>query len=358
MLMRTGPGAIRGGWRVLACLLALGALIALNGCGTAPDKGTLPASKATPPPARSEGEVLARNERLLVYESARGDTLAGIAKRFLGSAELGWVVGDFNRLAPNQDLPDTLIVPLAQRNPWGIYGDRYQTVPILCYHRFAKASNGKMTVAASAFAAQLDWLVRNQYHVLRLAELREWMAGKKALPLRSVVITVDDGYASFYRLAYPALKQHGLPATLFVYTDFIGAADAVNWSELQEMTRSGLVDVQAHSRTHRNLIERALMDTDAQYQQTLQGEVRVPRELLAQKLGNEQVHFAYPYGDANESVLDVLSRHHYELGVSTTPGGNAFFAQPLMLRRTMIFGDMSLEAFKAQLQVSRAITPP
>jgi peptidoglycan/xylan/chitin deacetylase (PgdA/CDA1 family) len=184
------------------------------------------------------------------------------------------------------------------------------------------------------------------------------MAGKQPLPLRSVVITVDDGYASFYRLAYPLLKQHGLPATLFVYTDFIGAADAVSWPELQEMSRSGLVDVQAHSRTHRNLIERPPSDTDAQYQQTLQSEVRVPRDLLAQRLGNAQRHFAYPYGDANESVLEMLGRHHYEMGLSTTPGGNAFFAQPLMMRRTMVFGDMSLEAFKAQLQVSRAITPP
>lgn len=332
-------------------------LLGLSACGNVPDA---PSATAKPPapPARSEGRVLARNERLLVYQSADGDTLRGIAKRFLGSAELGWAVADFNRLAPNQALPDTLIVPLAQRNPWGIYGDRYQTVPILCYHRFGKASNGKMTVSATSFAAQLEWLVRNQYHVIKLAELREWLAGKKPLPLRSVVITVDDGYASFYRLAYPLLKQHGLAATLFVYTDFIGAADAVSWPELQEMARSGLVDVQAHSRTHRNLIERQPSETDAQYQQTLLSEVRVPRELLSQKLGNTQTHFAYPYGDANEALLDVLGRHHYELGVSTTPGGNGFFAQPLLLRRTMVFGDMSLEAFKAQLQVSRAIGAP
>jgi hypothetical protein len=57
-------------------------------------------------------------------------------------------------------------------------------------------------------------------------------------------------------------------------------------------------------------------------------------------------------------VLDVLSRQHFQLGVTVTPGGNPFFAQPLMLHRTMIFGDHDLQAFKARLQISRPIGAP
>jgi hypothetical protein len=63
-------------------------------------------------------------------------------------------------------------------------------------------------------------------------------------------------------------------------------------------------------------------------------------------------------GDANDQVLDVLSRQQYQLAVTVNPGGNPFFAQPLMLRRTMIFGDHDLEAFKAKLQISRAVSVP
>lgn len=342
-------------WHVLRCgqiALAALALAALASCANAPQAGGNAALIGSTAP----GQVLGRNERLLIYQRAPGETVRQVAARFLGSPERDWEIEDFNHLAPSPDGPQaqqTLVIPLTQRNPLGVYADRYQTVPILCYHRFGRTSNGKMTVSATALAAQLDWLVRNQFHVLKLADLRDWLAGKRALPLRSVVITADDGYASFYHHAFPLLKQYGLPATLFVYTDFIGAGDAVDWAELQEMSRSGLVDVAAHSRTHRNLIERQPNETDEAYQQMLLGEIRTPQTLLSQKLGIPIAHFAYPYGDANEAVLTTMARQRYQLAATVNPGGNAFFSEPLMLRRTMIYGDMSLEDFKARLQISR-----
>ena len=42
----------------------------------------------------------------------------------------------------------------------------------------------------------------------------------------------------------------------------------------------------------------------------------------------------------------------------TSRNGNPFFAHPLMLRRTMIFGDTDLEGFKARLQTSRSVGAP
>ena len=83
--------------------------------------------------------------------------------------------------------------------------------------------------------------------------------------------------------------------------------------------------------------------------------MRAPREILERRLPVQVRHYAFPYGDANEAVLDVLARQQYQLAVTVNPGGNAFFAQPLMLRRTMIFGDVGLDAFKAKVQTSRPI---
>lgn len=295
--------------------------------------------------------MLGRNERLAIYLPAQGETLPQIAQHFLGSADLAWRIADANKLTR------PLLIPLVERNPLGVYSDRYQTIPILCYHRFGRSNGGaasnKMTVPAAAFAAQLAWLKQNDYQVIRLADLRAWLDGQRTLPLKSVVITVDDGYASFFHQAYPLLKQYGMPATLFVHTDFIGAGDGVDWGELQEMSRSGLIDVQSHSRTHRNLIEHPAGESEAAYQQALLNEIKAPRDLLAQRLDNKQTLYAYPYGDANEAVLAMLGKHNYQLAVTVNAGGNAFFSQPLMLRRTMIFGDMSLEDFKARLQISQ-----
>jgi peptidoglycan/xylan/chitin deacetylase (PgdA/CDA1 family) len=339
-------------WRAL-CAAQLTLL--LSACSTIqPAPGVTSASTG-----KLHGEVLGRNERFVIYAPASGESAEDIAAHFLGSPELDWRITDFNQ-ASKVEVGKAIVVPLQTPNPMGVSSERYQTVPILCYHRFGngtsgKGASGKMTVSASDFAAQLDWLARNDFHVLHLKQLQPWLEGKQALPKRSVIITADDGYASFYRIAFPLLKKYNFPATLFVYTDFVGAADAADWSQLQEMVNSGLVSVQAHSRTHRNLIERMPGETDERYQQALVSETRVPREMIERKLGAAQPHFAYPYGDANEAVLDVLSRQGAQLGLTVNPGGNGFFAHPLMLKRTMIFGDMSLDDFKARLQTARSI---
>jgi peptidoglycan/xylan/chitin deacetylase (PgdA/CDA1 family) len=300
--------------------------------------------------------VLGQSDRLLVYQPGPEDTLRSIAARFLGAEDRYWVIGDFNgvtKAEPGQPL----VVPLKTLNATGVWSDQYQTVPILCYHRFG-AAGGKMVVSQANFAAQLDWLARNDFHVIRLSQLFAYLEGKQALPRRSVVITIDDGYESVHRIALPLLRKYGFPATLFVYTDFIGAGDALSWTQLQDLASSGLVDVQAHSKSHRNLIERSAAETDVQYRLDLEQEARAPREILEKRLPVQVRHYAYPYGDANDAVLDVLGRQQYQLAVTVNPGGNAFFAQPLMLRRTMIFGDHDLEAFKSRLQISRGITAP
>ncbi|MFT3859052.1 MAG: polysaccharide deacetylase family protein [Aquabacterium sp.] len=350
---QAGPAPSAGGWRVGARCALAASLLCLAACATRE------APAPVTPEAHTTGTVLGRNERVLIYQNRQDETLGDIAHRWLGATDQAWQLRQHNPGVPDKVPAGTLLaVPLQPPNPTGISRTQVQTVPILCYHRFGsgtalRGATGKMTVSANDFAAQLDWLARHDWHVLRLGDLTDWLEGRRAVPPRSVVITADDGYESFYKLAYPLLKRHGFPATLFTYTDFIGAGDAVDWAQIKEMTDSGLIDVQAHSRTHRNLLDRPAGETDERYRQIIDEETRGPRELLLRRLGTPQRHYAYPYGDANQQVLDALKRQGVELGMTVTPGGNPFYAHPLMLRRTMIYGDMDLDDFKARLQASR-----
>ena len=335
----------------LAPALAAGVLAA---CRSAP-----PAPAPAPPPAvvaPAVSVVLGRDERFLVYQPGDDDTLRSIAARFLGDASRDWTIRDANDGAEAQP-GRPLVVPLRAPRPGGVEPERYQTVPILCYHRFG-ANASKMVVTPANFAAQLDWLADNGYHVVPLARMVGWLEGREALPPRAVVITIDDGYESVWRHALPLLRQHGFPATLFVYTDFVGSGGALSWAQLEEIAAEGLVDVQSHSKSHRDLVERNADETDAQYRANLEAEARVPQDLLEKHLHTAQRFYAYPYGDANELVLDTLARRRVELGLSVTAGGNPFWAQPLLLRRTMIFGEFDLAAFKARLQTSRPIAAP
>ena len=351
--------------RTLCAAASMAAALWLAGCSTTPPPVAQPPA---PQPAAAPGTVtvapdnslrpgvLGRNERFIVYQPRAGETLRSIAASLLGSEERAWMIADTNDL--QQPIPgQPLIVPLKPLNPTGVSGNHFQTVPILCYHRFGGAPN-RMSISPSNFEAQLDWLADNGFHVIRLSQLIGFLEGREALPKRSVVITIDDGYASVHRHALPALRKHNFPATLFAYSDFVGnGGDALTWQQMRELLDSGLVDIQSHSKSHRNLIERLPGETDERYRQAIEAEVRVPREVLERRLPVKIKHYAYPYGDANELVLDMLEKHDFDLGVTVNPGGNPFFAQPLMLRRTMIFGDHSLEAFKARLQIQRAIAP-
>lgn len=335
--------------------VALAALLA--GCETAPPpKIAKGARTVDPAPAAAAGEVIGRSARFVIVLPEPGDTWRSIAQRFLGSASRDWMIAEFNASA-RPEPGEPVVVPLVALDPIGVRPNQIQTVPILCYHRFGQGG-GKMSVSPANFAAQLDWLAKNDYRVIRLEELTAFLEGRQALPRRSVVITIDDGYESVARHALPLLRRYGFPATVFVYTDFIGAGDALSWNQLGELAASGLVDIQSHSKTHRNLIERTAGETDAAYRQSIEAEVRVPKELLERRLPVQVRQLAYPYGDVNEQVLDELVRQRFQLALTVNPGGNAFYAQPLMLRRTMIFGDHDLETFKAKLQISRPFAIP
>lgn len=361
---RPARRALAGFW-----LATLTAAAGLAGCGSAPLAPAVAVAPATTPPqapddapppapfAQASGAVLGRGERLLVYLPRPGDRLAGIAARFLGDAGQAWQIAELNEVDEAEPgVP--LTVPLRPLNPLGVGADRIQTVTVLCYHRFGNG-NSKMVVSPARFEQQLDWLARNGYHVVRLADLAEFMAGRRPLPRRSVVITIDDGYESVHRHAWPLLRRHGFPATLFVYPDFVGAGDAMSWAQLRELAASGLIDVQSHSKSHRNLVDRAPGETDAQYRRSLEAELRGSRTLIEARLPGVRVdQIAYPFGDANVNVIDAAARDGYRLGLTVIAGGNPFHAPPLLLRRTMIFGDLDLEGFKARLQTQRSLSAP
>ena len=99
---------------------------------------------------------------------------------------------------------------------------------ILTYHRFS-ADGASQTVSESQFRWQLQYLT-SRYHVVPLSQL----AAGHALPPRALAITIDDGYRDAYEIAFPLLKEFGLPATLFVVTDFLDGRiwlwpDKVRW---------------------------------------------------------------------------------------------------------------------------------
>ncbi|WP_348060257.1 polysaccharide deacetylase family protein [Dokdonella sp.] len=76
----------------------------------------------------------------------------------------------------------------------------------------------------------MAWLKR-EYTPIRLCDALDCARAGRSLPPRSVVITFDDGYDDNFHIAFPILRELGVPATFFVSTGYIdsGAPYAYDW---------------------------------------------------------------------------------------------------------------------------------
>ena len=342
-------GTRRGWARRARSSAAVGLAVAVLAAGCAqqvprPD-GAPPAT--APATAAPDGPVLARDRNYAVVVAQPGDTLASLAERWLGSASHRGAIAEFNRI--DEVRPGQVVaIPLGGRNNFGVRPGAAQAVTILCYHRFGPRAN-TLTVTPAAFEAQMGWLARNGYTVIPFSRLDAFLEGREPLPPKSVVITIDDGYRATHEVAFPILRKYGFPATLFLYTDFVGAPDALTWTQMREMIAAGTFAVQPHSKSHSNLAVRQADENDARYRERVRREIDAPVEAIRRELGTRTQAFAFPYGDVNDVVAAELRSRGIEMGVTVTPGGNAFYAPPLMLRRTMIFGGDDLDAFRGKL---------
>jgi peptidoglycan/xylan/chitin deacetylase (PgdA/CDA1 family) len=313
-----------------------------------------PPSPAPPPVAAAPAEPLPlpeafESEDFIVTFARAGDTAAGLAERFLGEPGKAWMIEDYTgerAFAAGQEV----VIP---RRPWnlsGVHAGGYQIVPVLCYHNLGDRAKGRMVMAGASFREQMQYLKANGYRVISLRELVEFTRLDRQLPQRAVVLTFDDGYRSFKQYAHPVLKELGFTATLFVYTDYVGAGRAaLSWSDLKELAAEGF-DIQAHSKSHVDL-RRAPGETDAQYQRRIQAELAQPLELFDRHLGRRPDILAFPYGSWDESLLGKAREYGYVAGFSVRRQGNASFIRPLAGNRSQIYSEMSLDDFAKNLNV-------
>ena len=321
------------------------ALLALAGLGACGGGGT-------------ENYVeLGRTDKVAVIQAHQPVTAEALAQRYLDDPGLAWRIAEANEGSLIR-ARETAIVPLVPRHPGGILDAGFQAVTVLCYHRFTTAaqSDNALIVTEKAFADQLAYLKRHGYTVIALADLLGFLAGEADLPPKSVVITIDDGFASVHDIAYPLLKRYQMPATLFVYHDFIGGGAALSWDQVAAMGRDPLISLQSHSKTHSNLaLPEAGESTDA-YRQRLVGEVETPHRRLADLEDDPQFAFSFPYGDGSDVLIAILRDRGYRVAATVQRGGNTTYADPHMLRRTMIYGDDSVEAFAAKIETFQEVS--
>ena len=94
-------------------------------------------------------------------------------------------------------------------------------VPIFMLHRFESDSHSCPGTSPSHLRHCLQYLSENGYAFISLAELIAALNNTKPLPPKSVVFTIDDGFADQVEVAAPIFLEFNCPVTIFLITGML-----------------------------------------------------------------------------------------------------------------------------------------
>ena len=252
-----------------------------------------------------------------------------------------------------------LVIFLSASLPFfSICGDD-NVINVLCYHRFkerkaSQISDKKLgdiySITPKRFEEHMQFLNDNGYKVIPMSEYVGLIEGKKDLPEKAVVLTIDDGYKSIKDEAYPILKKFNYPAIVYAYSVFMpGGKSALTPEEAKELLADGLMEFGSHSHTHPLLTSRKKM-TDLQYAKFLIEEIITSKRYLERKLGITIETMGYPYGAYSKETHKALEKAGYKAGFSVVPSYNTKETHRYSLKRTMIYNSTTVEKLKAILE--------
>ena len=185
---------------------------------------------------------------------------------------------------------------------------------ILIYHQVGASSRLEMDVPREEFGRQLEWVLETG-RVLRLEDAVD------SDDPNAYVFTFDDGHLGVYEHAFPLLAEYSAPFTLYLSTGPLERAGSLHddprmplmsWGQISEMVDTGLVTVGSHSHDHLDMRKnrRDVIDVD----------LRRCDELIAERLGVEPGHFAYPWGQWSAAADGVVRERYLSATVGSGPG--------------------------------------
>lgn len=171
-----------------------------------------------------------------------------------------------------------------------------ESAVVFMYHRFGEDRYPSTNIRLEQFEAHLRELTSGPYTVLGLETIIDALRNGRALPPRSVAITIDDAYRSAYTEAWPRLREAGLPFTLFVATDAVdqNRADSMSWDQIRELAEAG-VTIGNHTASHASL--------PTLKPEEIRDEYRRSNARFQSELGFVPRLQAYPYGEASAAAM-------------------------------------------------------
>lgn len=231
---------------------------------------------------------------------------------------------------------------------------------ILCYHAVSDSWPAVGAVEPAALDRQLRHLLRRRYRPLTLS------AALAADPReRRLVVSFDDAFDSVLERGLPVLQRLGVPATLFVPTDFAAEAAPMTWStlgkwvgtphedELRCMSWDGVRrlaaggwEIGSHTCSHPRLTSLERVEASAELVRS--------KQICEEELQRECATLAYPFGLHDSVTVELAGAAGYRGAVTLGERllGPRQLRRPLELSREGIYRTTRWPHFRA------ATSPP
>jgi len=206
----------------------------------------------------------------------------------------------------------------------------FQGIPVLNYHQINNEDHNALTLSATEFEAQINYLQREGYTAISPDQLADYLQFGKDLPPNPVLITLDDGYEDNYRVAYPILQKYHFTATIFLITDFVSHYDKyLTWNQINEMSANGLI-FEDHTLSHISLPKAS--------DEEINNQLIKSKEVLEWRLGKKVDYLAYPGGEYNQRVIQLAKDAGYRAAFTVNFGRDRINSTLYTLNRIPIFG--------------------
>ena len=175
----------------------------------------------------------------------------------------------------------------------------------IMYHRFNENKYPSTNIRMEIFKKHMEIITKKKYNFLNPIDFDRNF--HKVKTNKEILITIDDGFLSFYENAWPYLKENKIPFILFISTEAVGKNGYMNWEQIKEIEREAFAFIGNHSHSHEYLLEFSL--------NKFKSDILKSIEIFKNNLGYNPIYFSYPFGEFSlEQTLFIKKYFKYAFG--------------------------------------------
>ena len=169
----------------------------------------------------------------------------------------------------------------------------------LMYHRFNESKYPSTNIQMDIFEQQIKIIKDHKYNFYDPKEFNlNFKIPKKE---KKILITIDDGFTSFYENAWPFLKENQIPFILFISTETVGNFGYMTWDEIKEIEKEKFVYIGNHSHSHDYLVDL----NEEEFLEDIDKSIKIFKE----KLGYNPIFFSYPFGEYSNYIKNYITQN-------------------------------------------------